>query len=52
MSGSCRSELDPGQPFFETRLVRPSERQGDLELDLGGGLLLEFRVAPDSRHGL
>jgi hypothetical protein len=34
----------PGPPVFGTRLVRRSEGAGDLLLDVGGGLVLEFKT--------
>jgi hypothetical protein len=36
----------PEPPLFMTRLVQRSEAAGDLHLDLGGELVLEFRTPP------
>jgi hypothetical protein len=35
----------PEPPLFVTRLVHRAEAAGDLHLDLGGGLVLEFRAS-------
>ena len=39
----CVRPVDNEDPEFETRLVRLSEGSGDLILEVGGGLVLEFR---------